>query len=73
MGKFKDRFNKLMRPHTSKPKESEDARAPVTAAKSLTDSAEQEPASLSKAYRSALLFASTAGKQAFMHACTQFH
>ena len=53
MGKFKDRFNKLMRPNVSKPKESEDARAPVTASKSLTDSAEQEPASLSKAYRSA--------------------
>ena len=51
MGKFKDRFNKLMHPNTSKSNERENAAAPVTAAKPLTDSAEQEPASLSKVYR----------------------
>lgn len=65
MGKFKDKINKFMRPNISKAKEDGDAVASVTALKSLTDSAEQEPVSLSKQYRSAQHFANTAGEHSY--------
>lgn len=65
MGKFKDKINKFMRPNISKAKENGDAMASVTASKSLTDSAEQEPVSLAKQYRSVQHFAYTAGEPTY--------
>ena len=52
MGKLKDRLNKFMKPATgTKSKEFTEYGTPVTASRSLRDSAEQEVGSISKTYK----------------------